>query len=146
MSQIIEKMSAVQQKAIALLADGSNVTDAAQQCEIARKTLSGWVNANEEFKTALKDAQAEIFSDEIRRIKSKTKKAIDVLFDSLENPNLRIRLTAASKLLTIVGIQTSIAESEKPAPIIFPPAIISQNCATCAVKIEARYFEELANL
>ncbi len=145
MSQIIEKLSPIQQKAIGLLAEGSNLTDTAKQLEISRKTVSVW-NGNEDFQAALSAATAEIFSDEVRRIKSKTAKAIDVLFDALENPNLRIRLTAASKLLSIVGIQTSIAESEKPAPIIFPPAIISQNCATCAVKIEQRYFEELANL
>jgi hypothetical protein len=146
MSQIIEKLSPVQQKAIALLADGSSVTDAAQQCEIARKTLSSWLNGNEDFQAALSAATAEIFSDEVRRIKSKTAKAIDVLFDSLESDNARIRLSAASKLLTVVGLQTSIADADKPAQIIIPPAIISQNCATCAVKIEQRYFEELANL
>ncbi len=141
-----EKLTPAQIKAVSLLAVGESITGAAEQLQIARQTVSGWVNGNEDFQTALKDAQAEIFSDEVRRIKSKTARAIEVLFDSLESDNARIRLAAASKLLTVVGLQTSIADADKPAQILIPPAIISQNCATCAVKIEARYFEELANL
>ncbi len=145
MSQIIEKLSPIQQKAIGLLAEGSNLTDTAKQLEISRKTLSVW-NGNEDFQAALSAATAEIFSDEVRRIKSKTAKAIDVLFDCLESDNARIRLSAASKLLTVVGLQTSIADAEKPTPIIIPPTVYSQTCSDCGRKHEERFFAELANL
>jgi uncharacterized protein (DUF849 family) len=141
-----EKLTPAQIQAVNKLAVGESITGAAEQLGLARQTISKWLNQDEEFQIALREKQTENFDDEVRRIKSKTARAIEVLSDALENPNLRIRLTAASKLLSIVGIQTSIAESEKPAQILIPPAIISQNCATCAVKIEARYFEELANL
>jgi hypothetical protein len=143
---ILEKLSPIQQKAIALLTSGESITGAAEQLQIARQTLSGWVNGNEHFQTALKDAQAEIFSDEVRRIKSKTARAIEVLFDSLESDNARIRLAAASKLLTVVGLQTSIADADKPTPIIIPPTVYSQTCDDCGKKVEERFFAELANL
>ncbi len=139
----LEKISPIQQKAIALLAEGSNLTDTAKQLEISRKTLSGWLNGNEDFQAALKDAQAEIFSEQVRHIKSKTKRAIEVLSDALESENLRVRLSAASKLLTIVGLQTSIAESEKPVPIIFPPAIHSELCPSCGEKSFNAFLAEM---
>ncbi len=141
-----EKLTPAQIHCLNLLVVGESITGAAEQLGLARQTISKWLNQNEEFQIALREKQTENFDDEVRRIKSKTARAIEVLFDSLESDNARIRLSAASKLLTVVGLQTSIADADKPAQILIPPAIISQNCATCAVKIEARYFEELANL
>ncbi len=141
-----KKLTPAQIQAVNLLAVGESITGAAEQLSVARQTVSGWVNGNEDFQTALKDAQAEIFSDEVRRIKSKTARAIEVLFDSLESDNARIRLSAASKLLTIVGLQTSIADADKPTPIIIPPTVYSQTCSDCGRKHEERFFAELANL
>ncbi len=141
-----KKLTPAQIQAVNLLAVGESITGAAEQLSVARQTVSGWVNGNEDFQTALKDAQTEIFSDEVRRIKSKTARAIEVLFDSLESDNARIRLSAASKLLTVVGLQNSIADAGKPTPIIIPPTVYSQTCDDCGKKVEERFFAELANL
>jgi hypothetical protein len=139
-----EKLTPAQIQAIGFLALGESITGAAEQLQIARQTLSGWLNGNPEFQAALRACQAEIFEDEVRRVKGMTARALEVIYEGLEHENYRFRLMSAVKLLSAVNIGKLIAEANKPPPL--PPAVISHFCPDCDKRHEAKFFADLAEM
>jgi hypothetical protein len=139
-----EKLTPAQIQAIGLLALGESITGAAETLSLARQTVSGWLNGNPEFQAALRACQAEIFEDEVRRVKGMTARALEVIYEGLEHENYRFRLMSAVKLLSAVNIGKLIAEANKPPPP--PPTIYNQYCADCGQRHEAQFFAELAEM
>ncbi len=138
------KLTPAQINAVSLLAVGDTLTGAAEKLNVARQTISKWLNQDEDFQIALKEKQAEIFEDEVRRIKGLTARALEVIYEGLEHENIRIRLSAAVKLLSAVNIGKLIAEANKPPPP--PPSIHSQFCPDCSKKHEEIFFKDLAEM
>ncbi len=137
-----EKLTPAQIQAIGLLALGESITSAAESLSLARQTVSGWLNGNPDFQTALRACQAEIFDDEKRRVRGMAARALDVIFEALENPNLRIRLTAANKLVSALNLRELLADK----PAVIPPAVVSEFCGDCGKRHEERFFKELAEM
>ncbi len=138
------KLTPAQTTAVSLLAVGDTLTGAAERLNVSRQTISKWLNQDEDFQIALKEKQAEIFEDEVRRIKGLTARALEVIYEGLENDNFRFRLMAAVKLLSAVNIGKQISDANKPPPL--PATIHSQYCADCGRKTEEKFFAELAEM
>jgi DNA-binding XRE family transcriptional regulator len=139
-----EKLTPAQTTAVALLAVGDTLTGAAERLNVSRQTISKWLNQDQDFQIALKEKQAEIFEDEVRRVKGMTARALEVIYEGLENENYRFRLMSAVKLLSAVNIGKLIAEANKPPPL--PPAVISHFCPDCDKRHEAKFFADLAEM
>ncbi len=118
-------LSPVQNQAISLLALGESITNVADQLNLSRKTVSFWSNNNVAFQNALRQIQSEIFDEAAARVRGLTARALDVISEGLENPNYRIRLTAATKILSLST--ATLTPSSKP-PEAGTPAKLCENC------------------
>ncbi len=120
-----KKLSPVQNQAISLLALGESITNVADQLNLSRKTVSFWSNNNVAFQNALRQIQSEIFDEAAARVRGLTARALDVISEGLENPNYRIRLTAATKVLSLN--LSALAQQSRP-PKTEITAKLCENC------------------
>jgi transcriptional regulator with XRE-family HTH domain len=120
-----KELSPLQLRAVAALAQGESLTAVAEEMNLSRQTLSAWVNQNAAFQTALRQLQAEMFDEAADRVRGLTARSLDVISEGLENPNYRIRLTAATKVLSLN--LSALAQQSRP-PKTEIPAKLCENC------------------
>jgi len=84
-----------QRIAVEALVTTGNVTEAARQAGVKRKTVYRWQASNEAFILALRAAEAEAISALARRMASLAELATEALSDALKDDDLKLRLRAA---------------------------------------------------
>ncbi len=119
------ELSAIQLRACTSLAFGENITTVAEDLNLSRSTVSSWVNSHTEFQNALRQLQAQMFNDEVRRLRGMTTRALGVIYELLENPNYRIRLAAANKLVSALNLPALLAQENSRPPEVEAPAKLS---------------------
>jgi hypothetical protein len=119
------ELSSIQLRAIASLAQGENITTVAEELNLSRQTVSSWVNSHAEFQNALRQLRAQMLDESASRVRGLTARALDVVSEGLENPNYRIRLTAATKILSL---NTSALIPPSKPPEAKTPAKLCENC------------------
>lgn len=97
MSQILTPK---QLTAISALLVG-DITSAAEKSGVARETVSQWVNHDEDFKAALKQAEASVIDEACRRLAGTASKAITALESVLDDPEAShgVKTRAANVIL-----------------------------------------------
>jgi hypothetical protein len=122
------ELSAIQLRAISALSFGDNITTVAEELNLSRQTVSSWVNSHIGFQNALRQLQAQMFDDEVRRLRGMTTRALDVIYEGLENPNYRIRLAAANKLVSALNLPALLAQESSRPPEVKAPAQLCEMC------------------
>jgi predicted transcriptional regulator len=118
----VEKLLPKQFLAVSLLSCGESITSVAEQLTVSRKTVSGWVNGNADFQEALRSCQEEMFAEAILRVRGLMTRGLDVISDGLENPNYRIRFSAAVKIWSLNS--AALVQYSRP-PEVEAPAKLS---------------------
>jgi hypothetical protein len=102
-------LSDIQLRAIELIIQGYNDTQAAQILSINRRTLWHWRNFDENYRDALTEARHQFHATVTDRYESLIFRATAILVKFLEDPTDTTRMKAAQILL-------NIASRYKPAP------------------------------
>lgn len=89
---------------------GSSVAEAAEQAGVRRQIVSEWCHHDPLFAEELDRRRVELWESIRCRFEQATAKAVDVLNDLLEHEDPRIRLAAASRVVS------TIAQQHKEAP------------------------------
>jgi transposase-like protein len=95
-----EELTGKQLQAALLLAKGATIVNAAKDLGISEKTLDRWKKLPT-FKTALRQAEDELYSDVLARLKREASGAIDTLVACTKEGAAApyVRVQAASKIL-----------------------------------------------
>jgi len=109
-----KKLTGKQLQAALLLAKGSTIVDAAKELGISEKTLDRWKTLPE-FKAALRQAEDDLYSDVLSRLKREASNAVDCLVRNLDSDEAApyVQVAAASKLLDASLQAAKVAELEK---------------------------------
>lgn len=100
-----KSLSPAQATAIELLVSGSTVKDAAESAGVRRETCSEWLNHSSIFQASLNQRRAELFAEQIDRLRLLVPRALAVLEAELQNEKRRLR--AAESILKLTGIDLS---------------------------------------
>jgi hypothetical protein len=102
-------LSAVQLKAIAGLAQGKRLKDAAAAAGCTTRTINRWMLESKEFRDDLEAAKFHLYQSAIAQLSFAANSAIDTLVDISQDPKEKpgARVMAASTILRmlIAGIQ-----------------------------------------
>jgi hypothetical protein len=93
-------LSGPQEKALAALLGGSTVTAAADAAGVTRQTVSEWIHRDPAFIADLQNARATAWAVVEAKTEAAMVEAADVLVALLRDPDPRVRLAAASRLLS----------------------------------------------
>ncbi len=96
----IPKIDAKQQSAIDSLALGLTVTAAAAAAGVARETVSGWANHDDNFIVALSERRVEVWEVATDKLRNATATAADTVLELLEHDDANIRLKAAALIFS----------------------------------------------
>jgi hypothetical protein len=92
-------ISFTKQRVIMGLVSGLSVTEASLDANVARGTVSGWLNRDPEFQAEYMSLVRRVCGQIEGKIAAGANRATDVLLDLLNNEDPRIRLAAAVRLL-----------------------------------------------
>lgn len=106
----IKELTEQQLAGIELLSSGTNITDTAKQLDVARQTVSEWLNHSAVFQAGLNGRRQELRQDSQDKLRSLLPKAIDILEKEMENGDNKLK--AALALIKIVGLDTLPAIGE----------------------------------
>ena len=93
------KLSSRQIQALPYLLSASSYEGAAQKLGISAKQIYSWLK-NPLFQQELTRLRNEAFAEALKTLKYGAQKAVSTLIGSLDDPNPKIRLTAAEKILS----------------------------------------------
>jgi len=96
------KLTPQQELAVDLLATGKTITETAEAVEVARQTVSEWLNHNSAFQAGLNYRRQELWRANTNRLRSLIPKALDVLEREIEGKN---SLKAAVCILKAAGLE-----------------------------------------
>jgi hypothetical protein len=94
-------LSPQQETAVALLASGKTITDAALAIDVTRQTVSEWLNHHPGFQAALNSRRQELWHGMTDTLRGLLPKALDVLARELEGET---PLSAAVHVLKACGM------------------------------------------
>ncbi|MGO9596716.1 MAG: hypothetical protein ACLP7Q_01695 [Isosphaeraceae bacterium] len=98
------RISPAQALAVAALASGSNITEAAEKAGVARKTVSRWVHGDPDFIAELQNTRAEIAAQLRCALETLGKRSIVVLREAVQNSfTPGTKLKAACAVLKLLG-------------------------------------------
>ena len=98
-----KRLSGPQQKAINLFLAGMNDTDVAEELGLARQTVNKWRNKNQNFGVKLEQQQRELNKESRQQLSALVSRSVEVLGQSLESENERIRQSTAVHVLKATG-------------------------------------------
>ena len=98
-----KRLSGPQQKAINLFLAGMNDTEVAEELGLARQTVNKWRNKNQNFGAKLEQQQRELNKDSRQQLSGLVSRSVEVLRQSLESENERIRQSTAVHVLKATG-------------------------------------------
>ena len=101
-----KRLSGPQQKAINLFLAGMNDTDVAEELGLARQTVNKWRNKNQNFGAKLEQQQRELNKESRQQLSGLVSRSVEVLGQSLESENERIRQSTAVHVLKATGFYT----------------------------------------
>ena len=97
-------LSIEQQNAIELLVTGKSDRETAEACGVTRQTVNGWRNKNAAFMAELNRQRANLWTDQVERLRNMVPQALDVLADDLETGDPKLKQAAAVHILRAVGL------------------------------------------
>ena len=98
------KISPAQSLAVAALASGSTITEAAERAGVARETVSRWANDDPDFIAELQNTRAEMAAQLRCALETLGKRSIAVLRDAVQNSYTpATKLKAACAVLKLLG-------------------------------------------
>jgi|SRR5579859_1108588 len=109
-----KRLSAKQHQAALLLASGSSIVDTAKQVGVNEKTVDDW-KKKPAFKEALRQAEDDLYTEALTRLKRETSNAIDCLVRNMKPDEAApyVQVAAASKIID-AGLQVAkVQELEK---------------------------------
>lgn len=109
-----KELSPTQIQAVSLLAIGESITTVAEKLKVSRQTVSTWLNQDANFQLQLRIKQGEVWEKDIKRIRSLTSKAIDVLSEALENDDIKVRLNAARLIVSMIDVSKALDSQTRP--------------------------------
>ena len=98
-----KRLSGPQQKAINLFLAGMNDTEVAEELGLARQTVNKWRNKNQNFGAKLEQQQRELNKESRQQLSALVSRSVEVLGQSLESENERIRQSTAVHVLKATG-------------------------------------------
>ena len=98
-----KRLNGPQQKAINLFLAGMNDTGVAEELEVARQTVNKWRNKSQNFGAKLEQEQRELNKESRQKLSGLVSRSVEVLGQSLESENERIRQSAAVHVLKATG-------------------------------------------
>ena len=101
-----KRLSGPQQKAINLFLAGMNDTEVAEELGLARQTVNKWRNKNQNFGAKLEQQQRELNKESRQQLSGLVSRSVEVLGQSLESENERIRQSTAVHVLKATGFYT----------------------------------------
>jgi hypothetical protein len=99
------KMERSKELALPVLLSAPTYSKAAQQLGVATSTIYEWLK-DDEFRNALDDLRRSILADSIARLKGYVSLAVDVLAETMTDPDPKLRLKAATTILDSVNKST----------------------------------------
>ena len=128
-----KSLSIQQQNAIDLILTGKNDRQVAECVGVERVTVNNWRNRKPEFIGELNRRRNELFDCEIDRLRCMITSSIDALSECINSNNERIKLTAATTLLKLIGMD-QLALSKRPVEpdIAVPTNQISDLIKLCS--------------
>ena len=94
------RISPQQRKAITRILRGRTIADAADHADVAERTVYRWLKDDEQFKTELKEAADEAFSQTLAILRGASTEAARVLARAVFGDNVSLnRLRASEKLI-----------------------------------------------
>ena len=100
-----DNLTITQERAIQLLMLGKTDKKVAEDLDVARQTVTNWRNQDSTFIARLNAERKALWSANRERLRSLVFRAVDILEDSLESENERIRQTSAVQILKMYGQQ-----------------------------------------
>jgi hypothetical protein len=98
------KISPAQSLAVAALASGATVTEAAERAGVARETVSRWVHGDPDFIAELQNTRAEMSAQLRCALETLGKRSIVVLREAVQNSfTPATKLKAACAVLKLLG-------------------------------------------
>jgi len=94
-------LSPQQETAIDLLATGQSITATAEAVDVARQTVSEWVNRHCGFQAALNQRRQDVWRDCADKLRALLPKALDTLEAELDGER---RLKAAEAIVKMAGL------------------------------------------
>ena len=98
-----KRLSGPQQKAINLFLAGMNDTEVAEELGLARQTVNKWRNKNQNFGAKLEQQQRELNKESRQQLSGLVSRSVEVLRQSLESENERIRQSTVVHVLKATG-------------------------------------------
>ena len=98
-----KRLSGPQQKAINLFLAGMNDTEVTEELGLARQTVNKWRNKNQNFGAKLEQQQRELNKESRQQLSALVSRSVEVLGQSLESENERIRQSTAVHVLKATG-------------------------------------------
>lgn len=98
-------LSGPQEKALAALLGGATVTAAADAAGVARQTVSEWIHHDPTFIAEMRNARATAWAVVEARTESAMVEAAEVLVSLLRDPDPRVRLAAATRILSPIYVR-----------------------------------------
>lgn len=111
-------LTAIQEKAVMMMASGKTITATAEALGITRQTVSAWVNKDPEFISALNTLRAEMLDSGADRLRGMVTKALDAMeaaFDS-EDLNAKERARLALELLQQMRLTDAASRTGSTSP------------------------------
>ena len=102
-----KRLSGPQQKGINLFLAGMNDTEVAEELGLARQTVNKWRNKNQNFGAKLEQQQRELNKESRQQLSGLVSRSVQVLRQSLESENERIRQSTAVHVLKATGFYTA---------------------------------------
>ena len=103
MTKRVRKLTSQQQKSIRLFLSGCNDTEVAAELGVARQTVNTWKNKNQSFAAELDRQQQELNQENRLQLSGLVSQSIQVLRQSLESENERLRQSTAVHVLKATG-------------------------------------------
>ena len=98
------EMTLAQLSAVNLLATGGTITAAAESANVARQTVSEWMNHDPAFQAALNLRRSELWSEQCDRYRAMLPKALDTVEEAL-NIGGSDALKAALTIIRLSGLE-----------------------------------------
>ncbi len=98
------ELTPAQLSAINLLATGATITAAAESANVARQTVSEWMNHDPVFQASLNLRRAELWSEQCDRYRAMLPKALDTIEEAL-NIGGPDALKAALTIIRLSGLE-----------------------------------------
>ena len=113
-SGIAKPLSAKQQQALLLLAEGYSAGEVSTRLKVASGTVHNWKSQNELFRLQLRTVQQEMFCSGVEQLKSLVFTAADTLADVMNDKEAAHRDKIAAARTVLQHCDRTVIESTQP--------------------------------